>query len=44
MVDEAAMADTRRLGMIFAHAQASGAKVILAGDDRQLSVPPQACF
>jgi Ti-type conjugative transfer relaxase TraA len=37
MVDEAAMVDTRRLGMIFAHAQESGAKVVLAGDDRQLS-------
>jgi AAA domain/Relaxase/Mobilisation nuclease domain len=37
MVDEAAMVDTKRLGMVFAHAQASGAKVILAGDDRQLS-------
>ena len=37
MVDEAAMVDTRRLGMIFAHAAASGSKVVLAGDDRQLS-------
>ncbi len=37
MVDEAAMVDTRRLGMILAHAQESGAKVVLAGDDRQLS-------
>ena len=37
MVDEAAMVDTRRLGMIFAHAHESGAKVVLAGDDRQLS-------
>lgn len=37
MVDEAAMVDTRRLGMIFAYAQESGAKVVLAGDDRQLS-------
>lgn len=37
MVDEAAMVDTRRLGMVLAHAQAAGAKVVLAGDGQQLS-------
>jgi hypothetical protein len=37
MIDEAAMVDTRNLAMLTAHAKASGAKLILAGDDRQLS-------
>jgi Ti-type conjugative transfer relaxase TraA len=37
MVDEAAMVDTRRLGLILGHAQTCGAKVVLAGDGRQLS-------
>lgn len=37
MLDEAAMVDTRNLGKIAAHAQAAGAKLILIGDDRQLS-------
>jgi AAA domain/Relaxase/Mobilisation nuclease domain len=37
MVDEAAMVDTRSLALITAHAQAAGAKLILVGDDRQLS-------
>jgi hypothetical protein len=36
MLDEAAMVDTRRLGMVLAHAEAAGAKVILAGDHKQL--------
>jgi hypothetical protein len=37
MVDEAAMVDTRLMAMLTAHAYASGAKLILVGDDRQLS-------
>jgi Ti-type conjugative transfer relaxase TraA len=37
MVDEAAMIDTRNMAMLAAHAQAVGAKLILVGDDRQLS-------
>jgi Ti-type conjugative transfer relaxase TraA len=37
MLDEAAMIDTRNLGRLVAHARATGAKLILIGDDRQLS-------
>jgi Ti-type conjugative transfer relaxase TraA len=37
MVDEAAMLDTKVMAMVTAHAQEAGAKLILAGDDRQLS-------
>ena len=37
MVDEAAMIDTRNMAMLTAHAHAAGAKLILVGDDRQLS-------
>jgi Ti-type conjugative transfer relaxase TraA len=37
MVDEAAMLDTRLYAMVTAHAQDAGAKLILVGDDRQLS-------
>ena len=37
MLDEAAMVDTRNLGKLTAHAQAAGAKLVLIGDDRQLS-------
>ena len=37
MVDEAAMLDTKLMAMITAHAHDAGAKLILAGDDRQLS-------
>jgi Ti-type conjugative transfer relaxase TraA len=37
MVDEAAMIDTRLMAMLTAHAFASGVKLILIGDDRQLS-------
>jgi AAA domain len=37
MVDEAAMLDTKLMAMITAHAHEAGAKLILAGDDRQLS-------
>jgi Ti-type conjugative transfer relaxase TraA len=37
MVDEAAMIDTRLMAMLTAHAWQSGAKLILVGDDRQLS-------
>jgi Ti-type conjugative transfer relaxase TraA len=37
MVDEAAMVDSRNTAMVTAHAYASGAKLILIGDDRQLS-------
>ena len=37
MVDEAAMLDTKLMAMLTAHAQDAGAKLILAGDDRQLS-------
>ena len=37
MVDEAAMLDSRVTGELLAEARRSGAKVILAGDDRQLA-------
>jgi ATP-dependent exoDNAse (exonuclease V) alpha subunit len=37
MVDEAAMLDTKLMAMVTAHAHEAGAKLILAGDDRQLS-------
>ena len=37
MVDEAAMLDTKLMAMITAHAHEAGAKLILTGDDRQLS-------
>jgi AAA domain/Relaxase/Mobilisation nuclease domain len=37
MVDEAAMLDTKLMAMITAHAYQAGAKLILVGDDRQLS-------
>jgi len=37
MVDEAAMLDTAHLAMITAYARDAGAKLILAGDDRQLA-------
>ena len=37
MVDEAAMLDTKLMAMITAHAHDAGAKLILVGDDRQLS-------
>ena len=37
MVDEAAMLDTRMTGELLAAARQTGAKVILAGDDRQLA-------
>jgi ATP-dependent exoDNAse (exonuclease V) alpha subunit len=37
MVDEAAMLDTKLMAMVTAHAFDSGAKLILVGDDRQLS-------
>jgi Ti-type conjugative transfer relaxase TraA len=37
MVDEAAMLDSRVTGELFAEARWAGAKVILAGDDRQLA-------
>jgi Ti-type conjugative transfer relaxase TraA len=37
MVDEAAMLDSRVTGELFAEARRAGAKVILAGDDRQLA-------
>jgi len=36
VVDEAAMLSTKALAGVFSEARASGAKVILAGDDRQL--------
>lgn len=36
VVDEASMASTEHLGQIIALARANGAKVLLAGDDRQL--------
>ena len=36
MVDEAAMLDTRVTGELLAEAKRAGAKVVLAGDDRQL--------
>lgn len=37
VVDEAAMLDTKLMAMVTSHAAAAGAKLILAGDDRQLS-------
>ena len=37
MVDEAAMLDTKLYAMVAAHAHDAGAKLILVGDDRQLS-------
>jgi Ti-type conjugative transfer relaxase TraA len=37
IVDEAAMIDTRNMAMLTAHAYNVGAKLILVGDDRQLS-------
>lgn len=37
MVDEAAMLDTKLMAMLTAHAHEAGAKLILIGDDRQLS-------
>ena len=37
MVDEAAMVDTKLMAMLTAHAYQAGAKLILVGDDRQLS-------
>jgi Ti-type conjugative transfer relaxase TraA len=37
MVDEAAMIDTKLMAMLTAHAYAGGVKLILVGDDRQLS-------
>ena len=37
MVDEAAMIDTKLMAMLTAHAYQAGAKLILVGDDRQLS-------
>ena len=37
IVDEAAMLSTRQLAAVAEHAKRAGAKVILAGDDRQLS-------
>ncbi|MBN8905684.1 MAG: AAA family ATPase, partial [Rhodospirillales bacterium] len=37
MVDEAAMLDSRVTGELLAEARSAGAKVILAGDDRQLA-------
>ena len=37
MVDEAAMIDTKLMAMLTAHACQAGAKLILVGDDRQLS-------
>jgi ATP-dependent exoDNAse (exonuclease V) alpha subunit len=37
IVDEAAMVDTKLMAMVTAHADSAGAKLILVGDDRQLS-------
>lgn len=37
MIDEAAMIDTKMMAAITEHAQNAGAKLILVGDDRQLS-------
>ena len=37
IVDEAAMLDTKLMAMVTAHAHDSGAKLVLVGDDRQLS-------
>jgi ATP-dependent exoDNAse (exonuclease V) alpha subunit len=37
MIDEAAMIDTKLMAMVTSHAHAAGAKLILVGDDRQLS-------
>jgi hypothetical protein len=39
MVDAAAMLDSRVTGELMAKARESGAKVILAGDDRLLAQP-----
>jgi conjugative relaxase-like TrwC/TraI family protein len=36
VIDEASMIDTRRLSRLLDHANRSGAKVVLVGDDRQL--------
>jgi predicted ATPase len=41
IVDEAAMLDTRLMAMVTAWAADAGAKLILAGDDRQLSSTPE---
>jgi superfamily I DNA and/or RNA helicase len=41
IVDEAAMLDTRLMAMVTAWAADAGAKLILAGDDRQLSPAPR---
>jgi Ti-type conjugative transfer relaxase TraA len=37
MVDEATMIDTQHMALLTAHAREAGAKLILIGDDRQLS-------
>jgi Ti-type conjugative transfer relaxase TraA len=37
IVDEAAMLDTKLMAMVTAHAHDAGAKLVLVGDDRQLS-------
>src|SRR5580700_11531424 len=37
MVDEAAMIDTKLMAELTQHARATGAKLILVGDDRQLA-------
>jgi len=37
MVDEAGMVDSRTMGELLSHAREAGAKVVLIGDDRQLS-------
>src|SRR5207244_11830723 len=37
IVDEAAMVGTRQLARLLDHAQADGAKVVLVGDDHQLT-------
>ena len=37
IVDEAAMVDSERMGTLLAEARKTGAKVILAGDDKQLT-------
>jgi ATP-dependent exoDNAse (exonuclease V) alpha subunit len=44
MVDEAAMLDTRVTGELLAAARQAGAKVILAGDDRQLASIERGCM
>ena len=38
LVDEAAMLDTAHMAMVTAYAHDAGAKLILVGDDRQLSI------